>query len=141
KKAAFNRTVFNCEIHYSNYNRGKYNRASILNLKLEILDTEKQNTKCTNKESILKIITRLIAKLKINYSLKDTDLLQIGLTIPGIVNKNGYIVDAPNLNWKDYNLIEELTKLQPEYTYRIINEANAGAIGINHQYPDVKNLI
>ena len=115
--------------------------ASILNLKLEILDTEKQNTKCTNKESILKIITRLIAKLKINYSLKDTDLLQIGLTIPGIVNKNGYIVDAPNLNWKDYNLIEELTKLHPEYTYRIINEANAGAIGINHQYPDVKNLI
>src|SRR5699024_6531310 len=60
---------------------------SILNLKLEILDTEKQNTKYTNKESILKIITRLIAKLKINYSLKDTDLLQIGLTIPGIVNK------------------------------------------------------
>src|SRR5699024_12437232 len=94
--------------------------ASVLNLKLEILDTEKQKTKFTNKESILKIIIQLIDKIKVNYNLKDTDLLQIGLTIPGIVNKNGYIVDAPNLNWKDYNLIDELTKLHPEYTYRII---------------------
>lgn len=55
-------------------------------------------------------------------------IIGIGVGVPGIVDKNGEILLAPNLNWKNINLN---TILRKKYNLPIIieNEANAGAYG------------
>ena len=52
----------------------------------------------------------------------------IGVGVPGITDRNGKVLLAPNLNWKDIDL---LGILREEFPYPILieNEANAGAYG------------
>ncbi|MBD8069059.1 ROK family transcriptional regulator [Bacillus sp. PS06] len=52
----------------------------------------------------------------------------IGIGVPGIVNKEGKVLLAPNLGWKDTLLKKEL-ELEFELPVIIENEANAGAFG------------
>ncbi|QFG01065.1 ROK family protein [Psychrobacillus glaciei] len=55
-------------------------------------------------------------------------IIGIGVGVPGIVDKNGNVLLAPNLNWKNVNL---KATLHTKYNLPIIieNEANAGAYG------------
>jgi predicted NBD/HSP70 family sugar kinase len=55
-------------------------------------------------------------------------LLELGVGVPGIVDKQGNVLLFPNLGWKDIELKNELAK---EYKLPdlIENEANAGAHG------------
>lgn len=55
-------------------------------------------------------------------------IIGIGVGVPGIVDKDGNVLLAPNLNWKNVNL---KTTLHNKYNLPIIieNEANAGAYG------------
>ncbi|MDN7242982.1 ROK family protein [Planococcus sp. N028] len=55
-------------------------------------------------------------------------IIGIGVGVPGIVDTNGNILLAPNLNWKNINL---KTALETKYGLPVIieNEANAGAYG------------
>lgn len=55
-------------------------------------------------------------------------VIGIGVGVPGIVDKDGNILLAPNLNWRNINLKEVL---EERYNLPIIieNEANAGAYG------------
>ncbi|MGI2329234.1 ROK family protein [Planococcus sp. YIM B11945] len=55
-------------------------------------------------------------------------IIGIGVGVPGIVDKSGDILLAPNLNWKNINL---KTVLETKYGLPVIieNEANAGAYG------------
>lgn len=55
-------------------------------------------------------------------------IIGIGVGVPGIVDNNGTILLAPNLNWKNLNLMEVL---ENKYGLPIIieNEANSGAYG------------
>lgn len=55
-------------------------------------------------------------------------IIGIGVGVPGIVDNNGEILLAPNLNWKNLNL---KLILENKYQLPIIieNEANAGAYG------------
>ncbi|WP_078544945.1 ROK family transcriptional regulator [Litchfieldia alkalitelluris] len=52
----------------------------------------------------------------------------IGVGVPGIVNKEGKILLAPNLSWKDALLKKEL-EIEFELPIIVENEANAGAYG------------
>ncbi|MGE7977039.1 ROK family protein [Psychrobacillus sp. NPDC093200] len=58
-------------------------------------------------------------------------VIGIGVGVPGIVDKDGNILLAPNLNWRNVNLKEVL---EEKYNLPIIieNEANAGAYGEKH---------
>lgn len=55
-------------------------------------------------------------------------IVGIGVGVPGIVDKGGEILLAPNLNWKNLNL---KNVLEEKYELPVIieNEANAGAYG------------
>ena len=55
-------------------------------------------------------------------------VIGIGIGVPGIVDNNGKVLLAPNLKWKDVDLVEILER---EFNYPILveNEANAGAYG------------
>ncbi len=74
--------------------------------------------------AIKRIINNLISRAPdSNYGV-----VGIGIGVPGIVNKEGEILLAPNLGWKNVNLQEEIKK---EFQLPVIieNEANAGAYG------------
>ncbi|RXJ02086.1 ROK family transcriptional regulator [Anaerobacillus alkaliphilus] len=74
--------------------------------------------------TIKKIISNLISRAPVsNYGV-----VGIGIGVPGIVNKEGEILLAPNLGWKSVNLQAEIEK---EFQLPVIieNEANAGAYG------------
>lgn len=76
------------------------------------------------KEELISIIDKLIT------SAPDSTygIVGIGVGVPGLVNNNGKILLAPNLQWKNIYLREILTN---KYKIPIIieNEANAGAYG------------
>lgn len=55
-------------------------------------------------------------------------VIGIGIGVPGIVDKSGKVLLAPNLKWKNVDLLDIIYR---EFDYPIIveNEANAGAYG------------
>ncbi|MBU9721772.1 MULTISPECIES: ROK family transcriptional regulator [Bacillaceae] len=55
-------------------------------------------------------------------------VIGIGVGVPGIINKSGDILLAPNLGWKNINLQREI-EVEFQLPTIIENEANAGAYG------------
>jgi glucokinase-like ROK family protein len=75
-------------------------------------------------ESVKKIIRSLIKEMPASRY----GIVGIGIGVPGIVDKEGTILLAPNLDWKEKSL---KTEIQNEFSLPVIieNEANAGAFG------------
>lgn len=75
-------------------------------------------------QNLFKTIDHLIASVPESFY----GIVGIGVGVPGTVNKNGEILLAPNLNWKNVDLKKVL---EDKYNYPIVieNEANAGAYG------------
>ncbi|WLR61753.1 ROK family protein [Guptibacillus hwajinpoensis] len=78
-----------------------------------------------------KIESQLIAMIKslsMNTPSCKYGVIGIGIGVPGIVNKDGEILLAPNLGWKNIRL---KTIIEDEFAIPVIieNEANAGAYG------------
>ncbi len=75
-------------------------------------------------EQIKKIIKHLIKSLpKTPYGI-----VGIGIGIPGIVDKQGKVLLAPNLGWKNREM-KQLIEEEFHVPVVIVNEANAGAYG------------
>lgn len=83
-----------------------------------------KNTYTETEINIKKVIRYLIS----NTPKSTYGVVGIGIGVPGIVNKQGEILLAPNLGWKNINLQKEIEK---EFQLPVIidNEANAGAYG------------
>jgi predicted NBD/HSP70 family sugar kinase len=84
-----------------------------------------------NNENYLETIThvkKMIRHLLNSAPESPYGVIGIGIGVPGIVNKEGDILLAPNLGWKNMNLKSEL---ETEFKLPVIveNEANAGAYG------------
>lgn len=75
-------------------------------------------------QKIFSMINHLISKAQSS----PYGIIGIGLGVPGPVDKNGKILLAPNLGWKN---IDMMTTIQNKYNIPVIieNEANAGAYG------------
>ena len=78
-------------------------------------------------EQIKNMITLLVKDLpKTPYGI-----VGIGIGIPGIVDKQGSILLAPNLGWKNCEM-KSLLEDEFQVPVVIVNEANAGAYGEKH---------
>ncbi|MFF2587971.1 ROK family protein [Peribacillus butanolivorans] len=75
---------------------------------------------------ILQIIKTMIYSLMKEMPLSTYGIVGIGIGIPGIVDKEGKILLAPNLGWKNTFIKQDIEK---EFKVPVIieNEANAGA--------------
>lgn len=66
--------------------------------------------------------------LNSNFDL--SNVLGIGIGIPGFVLENGYILEAVNIGLSDINIEEYFTnKLNANVKVKVINDANAAALG------------
>ena len=79
-----------------------------------------------------KIIPQVAACIAENMDkngLGKDDVEGIGMGIPGPVDKNGHVKKCANLNWNDFNPVEELKKYFPDCRVRAGNDANVASLG------------
>ncbi|MEI7998263.1 MAG: ROK family protein [Candidatus Omnitrophota bacterium] len=82
-----------------------------------------------NPKTIFACLVELIEELKASVNLKNSQILGIGLGVPGIIDtKKDYILAAPNINLTGFPLSAQLKK---KYRTKIsmTNDVNAGLLG------------
>ncbi|BAC15080.1 ROK family protein [Oceanobacillus iheyensis] len=100
----------------------------LTDLQGNILEQEQVTFDNLTYEEILVHLNEVIQKLITMTSKSPYGVIGIGVAVPGIVNKEEKILLAPNLNWRNISLKEELEN-QFNIPVIIENEANAGAYG------------
>lgn len=76
--------------------------------------------------TIMNLVKSMIQSLMTNMPQSRYGVVGIGVGVPGIVNKEGIVLLAPNLGWKNSDLKQDLEELF-EVPVIVENEANAGA--------------
>jgi len=105
-----------------------YVLAVLTDLKGKIIVEKSQNVNRTSYSSIISTVQTMIQSLMDELPNSRYGIVGIGVGVPGIVNKEGSVLLAPNLGWTNIQLKEDLERI---FNVPIIieNEANAGAVG------------
>lgn len=105
-----------------------YVLAVLTDLKGKIIVEKSQNVNRTSYSSIISTVQTMIQSLMDEMPNSRYGIVGIGVGVPGIVNKEGSVLLAPNLGWTNIQLKEDLERI---FNAPIIieNEANAGAVG------------
>ncbi|UYZ21692.1 ROK family transcriptional regulator [Mesobacillus jeotgali] len=105
-----------------------YVLAVLTDLKGKIIVEKSQNVNRTSYSSIISTVQTMIQSLMDEMPNSRYGIVGIGVGVPGIVNKEGSVLLAPNLGWTNIQLKEDLERI---FNVPIIieNEANAGAVG------------
>lgn len=79
-------------------------------------------------ESILSDVAKTIADKISEKKIEKSDIIGVGVGVPGPVDSKGIIHKAPNLGWGEFNVNEELSKLTG---LKVVagNDANVAALG------------
>ncbi|WP_226670880.1 ROK family protein [Metabacillus litoralis] len=100
----------------------------LTDLKGNIIIEKNQVVKETPYPAIITIVQNMISSLINEMPSSKYGIVGIGIGVPGIVNKEGAVLLAPNLGWKNILLKNDLEDLF-QVPVIIENEANAGAFG------------
>jgi glucokinase-like ROK family protein len=100
----------------------------LTDLKGNILIEKNQTVNRTPYPTILGIVQNMIHSLINEMPRSRYGIVGIGVGVPGIVNKEGSVLLAPNLGWTNIQLKMDLEGIF-EVPVIIENEANAGAFG------------
>lgn len=105
-----------------------YILAILTDLKGVILEREVVEVTDTSKKNIFGILKTIINNLLALVPESPYGVVGIGIGVPGMTNKEGTIIFAPYLNWKNVDLKGYIEK---EFQLPVIieNEAKAGAYG------------
>ncbi|MEH7333059.1 ROK family protein [Neobacillus drentensis] len=100
----------------------------LTDLKGNILIEKNHPLEQTVYSEIMSIVKNMIQSLIDEMPGSRYGIVGIGVGVPGIVNKEGAVLLAPNLGWKNVQL---KTDLENEFRVPVMieNEANAGAVG------------
>ncbi|MGG5252739.1 ROK family protein [Neobacillus sp. SM06] len=100
----------------------------LTDLKGEILFEQNQTIIDTSYPVIAELVQKLIQTLLESLPKSRYGAVGIGIGVPGIVEKEGTVLLAPNLGWKNISLKKQI---EDEFQLPVIieNEANAGAYG------------
>ncbi|RSD27047.1 ROK family protein [Mesobacillus subterraneus] len=100
----------------------------LTDLKGKIVVEKSQVVTRTSYSAIMGTVQTMIQSLIDEMPKSRYGVVGIGVAVPGIVNKEGSVLLAPNLGWTNIQLKEDLERIFDVPTI-IENEANAGAIG------------
>ena len=117
--------------HYLGVDLGGTNIvAGVVNENYEILTKAETPTKAERdvKEIVADIVKVAKEALK-EAGLSESDISFMGIGVPSGVNyNNNHVIYAPNLGWKDYDIISDINELW-DIPVRILNDADAAALG------------
>lgn len=100
----------------------------LTDLKGKIIIEKSQSVNRTSYAAIISTVQTMIESLMDEMPDSRYGIVGIGVGVPGIVNKQGSVLLAPNLGWTNIQLKEDLEKIS-NMPIIIENEANAGAVG------------
>lgn len=100
----------------------------LTDLKGKIIIEKSQSVNRTSYAAIISTVQTMIQSLMDEMPDSRYGIVGIGVGVPGIVNKQGSVLLAPNLGWTNIQLKEDLEKIS-NMPIIIENEANAGAVG------------
>ncbi len=100
----------------------------LTDLKGNICHEEVMKFKDLGYEEILTNLFHIIDTLIASTPESPYGIIGIGIGVPGAVNKDGNILLAPNLDWKNIHL-KEIVENKYDLPVIVENEANAGAYG------------
>ena len=113
-----------CAISVNIYDSGI--KVALVNLKGDIIFSEKKTAVFSSEDEYGKIIAELVEDVIQRNSVAKEDVLGVGITIPGIFdNENRVIMSAPTMGIKNYP-ISALTAHIP-YECRAMNDARANS--------------
>ncbi|MFC5613041.1 ROK family transcriptional regulator [Metabacillus niabensis] len=100
----------------------------VTDLKGNIINEQKISMKDSAFEDVLNRVKKMVYTLMEPLPQSPYGVVGIGIGIPGIVDKQGNILLAPNLGWKNCEIKQQI---EEEFNIPVIveNEANAGAYG------------
>lgn len=108
-------------------------RFAVLDLAAGVAETAEQPIDHkAGPEQVIDLIADKLASLRQN-PLYRSGIRAIGVTVPGLVRRDGHIINLPILGWKDINLTP-LIAARIDLPCHIENNANATAFG--HLYSD-----
>lgn len=84
--------------------------------------------KTDNGKHILKEIADFIHSTIKEKNIDKTDVLGVGLGVPGPVNKNGVVNGCVNLGWNAFNVEKEFNEISG-FSVKVGNDANVAALG------------
>lgn len=84
--------------------------------------------KTDNGKHILKEIADFIHRTIKGKNIDKTDVLGVGLGVPGPVNKNGVVNGCVNLGWNAFNVEKEFNEISG-FSVKVGNDANVAALG------------
>jgi glucokinase-like ROK family protein len=105
-----------------------YVLAILTDLKGKIIVEQSQSVNRTSYSAIMSTVQMMIQSLMDDMPKSRYGIVGIGVGVPGIVNKEGSVLLAPNLGWTNIHLKEDLEKVF-QVPIIVENEANAGAVG------------
>jgi N-acetylglucosamine repressor len=109
-------------------------RFALFNLSAEVVDTETVALpQDPSPVAVVAMITKKLAALRDQAFYHDT-IRAIGVTVPGLVRSDGYVVNLPILGWKEVNL-SSLLRLKIDLPCHLENNANAAAFGEIYSSP------
>ncbi len=100
----------------------------LTDLKGNIIIEKNQTVHKTPYAATIEIVKEMIQSLIAEMPSSRYGIVGIGVGVPGIVNKEGTVLLAPNLGWKNTQIKKDLEDLF-HVPVIIENEANAGAFG------------
>jgi glucokinase-like ROK family protein len=100
----------------------------LTDLKGQVVTEQRLIIKSTKYDEALILVKRIIHSLLNSVPNSPYGVVGIGVGVPGIVNKEGLVLLAPNLDWKNIHLKQDL-EIEFNLPVMIENEANAGAYG------------
>ena len=109
-------------------------RFALLDLSAEVVDTQAVALpQGANPADVVALIARRLATLKSRKQYRDT-VRAVGVTVPGLVRSDGYVINLPILGWKKVNLARLLAH-EIDVPCHVENNANAAAFGEIYSRP------
>ncbi|MET3898116.1 N-acetylglucosamine repressor [Devosia sp. UYZn731] len=81
------------------------------------------------------VVQLIVARLGMMQKNLAVPIRGVGLTLPGLVRKNGFVVHLPILGWRDVNFAPVLDDAF-SVPWTLSNNANAAAFGHSYSFPE-----
>ncbi|MDP1730842.1 MAG: ROK family protein [Devosia sp.] len=109
-------------------------RFALFDLSAEVVDTEAVPLpEAPSPADVVSLVARKLADLRSKKLCRET-VRAVGVTVPGLVRSDGYVINLPILGWKKLNLARMLDQELDVPCY-VENNANAAAFGEIYSSP------
>lgn len=118
------KVCFGVDIGGTTVKLGMFDEEGVLKFQCEIPTRKEENGKL-----IIPDICAKITEILATNDLKKSDIIGVGLGIPGAVLDDGTVLKCVNLGWDVFNVSDKFKEIFGEVNVKCGNDANVAALG------------